>query len=106
MINNGYQLIDLKGVEIDTTGVKIPGIYSMIEGLRKLPIFINANIDDVGEFAPFTSSVYSNESVFHIIVTTVVSSTDGVSMLELTVEDDDTVTQVQTTYAYEAPAEA
>lgn len=77
----GYLIIDLAGVEIDSTGVKIDGIYDRIEGCDK-PILLRGINNDGTEMKPrfVAFDVSGTDYVGNLNTTTVI-----------TVEDDDTV---------------
>lgn len=83
MIDNGYQVIDLKGAEIDSTGVEIEGIYAKLEALEKMALFINADVDGVGEIPPFTASVYVENSSLCVDVN---------ASTRIVISSDDTIT--------------
>lgn len=51
-MTGGYQIIDLKGVEIATAGTVIPGIYETIEGAEKPILLTGINDHTLGEMKP------------------------------------------------------
>lgn len=63
----GYQVIDLKDTAFTTgTAKSVPGIYGLIEGTRKVILFVNIQLDGVEYHdafvdltgTPYTGSVY------------------------------------------------
>ena len=45
-MNGGYQVFDLQGANITSSGVKVEGLYEFLKGRRKVVILENLVIDE------------------------------------------------------------
>lgn len=81
-MKGGYQIIDLKGIEIEAAGTTIPGVYNLIEGSQVPILLTGINDETLGELKPR-------------FVAFDVSGTDFVGYLNpgytITVDDDDLI---------------
>lgn len=101
MKKGGYKIIDLKGEEIDTSGtskINVPGVYDEIEGSYGKAILLSGlNIDGTIENDIFVRPEIVSDD-FVVTLGVVASTTTGVTVSTLTIDDDDDITYATVTY--------
>lgn len=83
MIKGGYQIIDLKGIELDDTPVTFDGIYDkMLENVGKVCLIANVDVNDPNFDHFFVQPVMSGTTILCTVgdKTLKVNNEDGVSI--------------------------
>lgn len=83
MIKGGYQIIDLKGIELDDTPVTFDGIYDkMLDNVGKVCLVVNVDVNDPNFDNFFVQPVMSGTTILCTVgdKTLKVNNEDGVSI--------------------------
>lgn len=95
----GYQIIDFLGIEIDSTGETISGIYDKIEAWDGKKPLLCSNVDLDGSLISFFGVPIVTNSKYYINVGTSTAEAAEASILTLEIDGEDTVKLITTEIA-------